>query len=183
MYLLGEIMSSERRRRPTQLARATGLAIREARRALGMSQKELGQLTSIRARTLSRWEHGQSGPTKRNRERLVRAISAHNAHAGAALDSELTRLAPLPAKSRADLPLTPPLAAPSAPPADPAALERAVTACADLMDVSPKRARAFMVEALRAVAASRCSVDDAIALLTAPSSPPAPPVSPSPAPP
>lgn len=160
-------MSSESGRRPTKLARATGSAVRDARTRLRMSQKQLGEAIRVSARAISRWESGQNGLTSRNWARLVGGITERDAAAGAALEAELIRLHPTRGK-RPPATVTPP-------PPDPAALERAVTTCADFLDVSPKRARAFMAEVLRALAASRCAVDDALALLAPAPAPVAPP--------
>lgn len=114
---------------------------------------------------MSRWEVGKSGPSATHRAELVQFVRAKDPAVGAALAQAFARLYPG-RSGTAIVEAAPPL------PPDPAALERSLIVLADALDVAPRRARAFTIDALRAVHAARFTVDDALAYLAPVPSPP-----------
>lgn len=144
-----------------------GAAVCRARQLLGLTQEMLGRHLGIKARSVSRWEVGKSGPSRSHRAELVHILRGKNAAVADELAAEFARLYPV--KRGAGAPPPPP---PRVPP-DPFALERSLVALADALDMAPRRARGFALDALRAVHAARFTVEEGIALL-APAAPAAP---------
>ena len=77
-------------RLPTRLK--LGDSIREARRAVGLTQDSLGQRLGLKGRAIYRWERNETAPTGRHRPALIRAIHSLNAQAGLKLQTALTTL-------------------------------------------------------------------------------------------
>jgi transcriptional regulator with XRE-family HTH domain len=131
---------------PSTLARA----IRKARLATGLNQEALGRRIGLQGRTLSRWECDTSTPSKAHRRALVTAVHVLDQNAAAALaavfasDAKESPGAPVPAPAPAAPAPVPaaPAPAPVAPAASPkVALELAVFAMADELDLPPRRVR------------------------------------------
>jgi transcriptional regulator with XRE-family HTH domain len=77
-------------RLPTRLK--LGDSIREARRAVGLTQESLGQRLGLKGRAIYRWERNETAPTGRHRPALIREIHLLNAQAGLKLQTALTTL-------------------------------------------------------------------------------------------
>lgn len=108
-----------------------GAAIRAARRAIGMTQAQLGQRAGVKGQAVYRWERDDAVPSRRTQRELVAVVRA--VHAAAA-----TRLA-----IALGLEQAPP---PPAPPAEPvltgsAAFETGMYMLADVLDVPIARLR------------------------------------------
>jgi transcriptional regulator with XRE-family HTH domain len=129
-----------------------GKAIFEARRTTRLTQAELASRLGLRVQTVSRWESGRVVPTRRNCSALVRAISEVDAEAGA----ELARVVNGP--SVAELPERPRPSEISRLDAGDA-VERAIFAMADELDLSPRRVRAGVLQLLRRLAAAGISLE------------------------
>jgi transcriptional regulator with XRE-family HTH domain len=117
---------------------ALGPAIREARRAAGLTQEQLGRRLGLEGRAIYRWERSESAPTKRHRSALVTAIQAVNQGAAAKLAT---------AMMNAGVTNVPAIAQPPSPTPveNTTALELAVFAMADELDLPPRRIRGSLV--------------------------------------
>lgn len=150
-----------RKRGAVPQAKAAGAAVCRARQLLGLTQEMLGRHLGIKARSVSRWEVGKSGPSRSHRAELVHVLRTKDASVADALAAEFARLYPVKGGAALSAPVAPRV------PGDPAALDRSLVALADVLDVAPRRARAFALDALRAVHAAGFDVEEAIALLAA----------------
>jgi transcriptional regulator with XRE-family HTH domain len=112
-------------------------AIRDARVAAGLTQKQLGARLGLNERAIHRWETGHCAPRRRVRSALVTALQQVNSAAGSALGAVFASVS----KGRApDAAPTPAPAAP--PPLDPKlALELATFALAEELNVPARQAR------------------------------------------
>lgn len=131
-------------------------AIRLARQRAGLTQLQLGLRLGLKARAVSRWERGDSAPTKRNLAALVTAIAAVNVDVAQQLKGTLFP--------------PPPSAAPAVTvaPVDKAALfEVAVYRMADELDVSPRRVRGPLIRLLRSAISAEISLPNALQQLEA----------------
>jgi transcriptional regulator with XRE-family HTH domain len=127
---------------------ALGIALSHARSVLGLSLDELASRVGVSARTLGRWERGETSVAKRMQGRLMAGL----AHAG--LEDRAALLAALglaPPAAETPPPLPPPLPPPSK--ADVrSALDRAMFVAAERERVTASRARAIVVDVLRELA-------------------------------
>lgn len=131
-------------------------AIREARRAVRLTQEQLGRQLGLKGRAVHRWECAASIPRRNLRPLLIRAVQIRSepaaAKLSAAFESHVARtkgLVPSPAP-----------AAPTKPP-DSVALELAIFAAADELDRAPRRVRAAMLRLFVRVAEAGYSLDAA----------------------
>jgi transcriptional regulator with XRE-family HTH domain len=122
-------------------------AIRDARQAAGLTQKQLAARLGLNERAVYRWEGAESAPKRRFRAPLVTVIQQVNPAAGAALAAALA------SETQGAVVAPPP------PPAVPAAVnvaqatELALFAFAEELDIPAGRARvalATLQERLRA---------------------------------
>jgi transcriptional regulator with XRE-family HTH domain len=126
-------------------ARSLHTVLVDARRKLGMSQREFGPALGSSHRTASRWDAGHSRPSPEDLARLAamllpvdHALAAEAAsHAGETLES-LELVAPLP-----------PAAAPLATPTPEHLIDAVVCAAAEAHDCSPRAIRATLFAAFR----------------------------------
>jgi transcriptional regulator with XRE-family HTH domain len=134
-------------------------AIREARVSVGLTQVELGVHMGLKGRAVSRWERGDSVPRKRFRSSLVRAIQARSAETAAVLAAAFESHA---ARTKGIVE-PPPAPAPSPParPTVPLALELAIFAMADELDLAPQRLRAALMNLLPRIADAGYSLEAA----------------------
>lgn len=111
-----------------------GSAIRNARTAAGLTQKQLGQRIGVEGHAVHRWEKNESAPTQRHQRELVSAIQVRNPAAAATL---LAAFSPEQRKA------TPEAAAQAAPTAisQSDALALAVFRLADELDLPTRRLR------------------------------------------
>lgn len=135
-----------------------GKAIFEARRTTRLTQAELGSRLGLRVQTVSRWESGRAVPTRRNCSALITAICAIDPEAGA----ELARVVNDP--SIAEVPARPP---PVAQERAGGAVEGAIFAMSDALDLPPRRVRVVALGLLACLEASGVSVGMARAELEA----------------
>jgi transcriptional regulator with XRE-family HTH domain len=116
-------------------------AIRDARLSLRLTQDQLGMRLGLKGRAVYRWERGVSAPTKRHRRALVTAVQAIDANLAAKLQAELTSYV----NNAKGVVVPPPPPAPApAQPTGPVALELAIFAMADELDLTPRRLRASL---------------------------------------
>src|SRR5262249_35147987 len=122
-------------------------AIRNGRLAMQLTQKELGLRLGLRGRAIYRWERDDSVPRKVQRERLVRPVELFDVDAAAklkaAFESHAARVKGI-VMSAAPPP-------PPARPTNPVALEFAIFAMADELDLAPRRVRASVTKLLARV--------------------------------
>jgi transcriptional regulator with XRE-family HTH domain len=119
-------------------------AIRDARLSLRLTQDQLGMRLGLKGRAVYRWERGVSAPTRRHQRALLTAVQAIDPSLAAKLQAELV------SSARQAQGLGPPAPAPPPPvpakPTGPVALELAVFAAADELDLTPRRLRAALVK-------------------------------------
>lgn len=142
-------------------------AIREARHAARLTQEDLGRQLGLRGRAVHRWERGTSVPRRTLRSALIRVIQARSQPAAAALAAAFDNHI---ARTKGWLPPAPALPAPTKP-SDPVALQLAIFAAADELDLAPGRLRAAMARLFVRVADAGYSLEAArraLALLAAP---------------
>ncbi len=130
--------------------------IRNARRAAGLTQQQLGTRLGLKGRAVYRWERDDSVPTKRRRQALVLAIQVVNPQAARALAALLASLA---VRGAPTSPIAPPVAQPAIDPA--AALESAIYEAADELDVSARQARAALVRLFERLRQAGLTLDSA----------------------
>ncbi len=124
-------------------ALTVGGLIVEARQALGLNQGQLAQRLEVTQRTLSRWEHDVAPPSHRSRVAIVAAVASAPEPMLTALAAALGVTAPPSSRVTVAAVLTPD------PAARRAALDDALYANADELDVSPRRLRAALADLLR----------------------------------
>lgn len=128
-----------------------GLAIREARRAAGLSQHQLGLRLGLKGRAISRWERSDNTPTKRNLTALLTAVGAVNQAAASSLAVAMGRDQQAPAVASA-------VAAPAN--IEPATLELAVFSMADELDLPPRRIRGALARLLKRLQIANLSLEE-----------------------
>jgi transcriptional regulator with XRE-family HTH domain len=132
-----------------------GQSIREARRAAGLTQHQLGMRLGLKGRAISRWERADNTPTKRNLKALVTAINAVDQSAASKLasamgsDPRATALA-IPA---AEAPIPAPIG-------EPATFELAIFSMADELDLPPRRIRGALARLLKRLRTTHLSLED-----------------------
>ncbi|MEO6599612.1 MAG: helix-turn-helix transcriptional regulator [Polyangiaceae bacterium] len=133
--------------------------IRNARRAAGLTQKQLGRRLGLEGRAVYRWESDDSSPTKRHRRELVLAIQAVNPQAASALASAIAEVekgvAPRPSAG-------PAIARPAVAPAE--ALERAIYQAADELDVPVRRLRGVLSRLFTRMRLTQLALEDTVQL-------------------
>lgn len=117
-------------------------AIRDARRSAQLTQEQLGRYMGLKGRAVYRWECGHAVPRRRMRWLLLRQIQLHNPEAAAKLSAAFEAHT---ARVKGLVPAPPPPALPApAKPSGAVALELALLAAADELDLSPRRLRASL---------------------------------------
>ena len=109
--------------------------IRNARRAAGLTQAQLGTRLGLKGRAVYRWERDASSPTKRHRQALVLAIQAVNPAAANALATFFTCAVEGGAASAVVQPVAQPVVDAAA------VLESAIYQAADELDLSARQLR------------------------------------------
>jgi transcriptional regulator with XRE-family HTH domain len=131
-------------------------AILQSRRAAGLTQEQLGRRVGLKGRAVYRWERDESVPTKRNRVALVTALTAVKPEIGAWFAQQLETASDAPGQAA---PATP------AEPNGQEALERAVFALADELDLPPRRARGALKRLFGRLREARLTLDAAESLV------------------
>jgi transcriptional regulator with XRE-family HTH domain len=129
-------------------------AIVRARRTAGLTQEELGRRVGLKGRAVNRWERDTSAPTKRNRAALVTAFTALSPEIGAWFAQAIAGATEGPKPAPAPAATATPAAASASD-----ALERAVFAFADELDLPPRRARGALKRLVARLSAANLSVD------------------------
>jgi transcriptional regulator with XRE-family HTH domain len=111
------------------------LEIRNARRAAGLTQTQLGTRLGLKGRAVYRWERDASSPTKRHQRALVLAIQAINPAAASALATFIASAVVGGAASAVALPVAQPVVYPAA------VLENALYQAADELDLPARQLR------------------------------------------
>ena len=132
-------------------------AIREARLAVRLTQEELGRQIGLKGRAVYRWERDASVPRRFVRGSVVRAIAMRNPEVAARLATAFETHA----KRKSGFVAPEPAPAPPPPPLDPVALEFALFAMADELDLAPRRLRASLTRLFPRVAQAGYSLDSA----------------------
>lgn len=132
-------------------------AIREARLTLRMTQEQLGRYVGLKAHAVYRWEAGYALPKRSAQRALVETVGLRSQQAAAqlkaAFESHLAR--------GGQAPPAPILAAAPAQPTGGLALELAIFALADDLDLAPRRLRAALPKLLLRLAAAGYSIESA----------------------
>lgn len=124
--------------------------MKDIRLGLGLTQRTFGQKMGCTTRTVGRWELGRSDPTPATVQRALAILRARDPDAAA----QLAVHAALPnAVAQED--------------ARKAALDHAVYAAADALDVSPRRAREVLATFVTHLVAAGLTATDARARLAA----------------
>ncbi len=118
-------------------------SIRNARRAAGLTQTQLGQRLGLKTSAVYRWEADTSVPTKHHRRALVTAFNAIDPAAAAALQATLASEVEGADAGAASVAELPPAGINGR-----ASLELAVFAMADELDLPPRRVRGSLVRLL-----------------------------------
>lgn len=142
-------------------------AIRAARLATRLTQKQLAARVGVKAAAVQRWEAGRNKPPPRRRPALAQAIAALDARVGARLQAALNADAGLVAPEVA-LPTAAPAAVSSATAPGPAlpasaqqsSVELLVYRMADELDLPPRRMRGALLRLLRRLRAAGASLED-----------------------
>ena len=129
-------------------------AIARARRATTLTQIDIARKLGLRGRALSRWEAGKTEPSRRNLEALVATLHTLAPEAAAALKQTLIQHGKLPKPPA-------PAQAPAAPATRKLALERAVYAMADELDLPPRRARGALLRLFKRLQAADLTLEQA----------------------
>jgi transcriptional regulator with XRE-family HTH domain len=131
--------------------------IRNARAAVGLTQEQLAQRIGLKAQALYRWERGRPAPSKRNLSKLLAAISVLDGAAATRLKAQLDGLRG--ARGEGSARAAPP--APLPPRMAPAhVVELVVSALADELDQTPRRARGALLRACKALQGEELSLSD-----------------------
>ena len=135
-------------------------AIRTARLASGLTQEQLGRRLGLKGRAVYRWERDASLPLRSRRGELVTAINAVNQAAAATLSAVFASEAK---RRRGSPTVAPPPTAQAAPPAIDIklALELAVFAMADELDISPRRLRGGLIKLVKRMRERNVALDTA----------------------
>lgn len=137
--------SASRLRRPRAVRPPVAAHLRAARAAVHLTQAELAEQLGVKPRAISRWERGETRPTRKNVKRLVERLAEIDAGVAMKLRTALTG-EPQPA---------------SAPPPSADALMDAVREAADQLDVPARRVRAAFAFFLERLEAERFTLDTA----------------------
>lgn len=134
----------------------------EAQRALGLSQREFGELLESSQRTVQRWSAGRAEPYHHQLVKLAAAVYGRNPDLAHRLASSMGQTL----ESLGVVMATQPAASPI-----PSLLvEAVVSAAAEALDVSPRVARPAVLAAMERAKAASLSVDNLLAVLRAPAS-------------
>jgi transcriptional regulator with XRE-family HTH domain len=130
-------------------------SIRSARAAVGLTQEQLAQRVGLKAQALYRWERGHPRPSKRNLSKLLDALSVLDGAVATRLKAEIDGL-----RGARDEPSAR-AAAPAPPRMAPAhVVELVVSALADELDQTPRRARGALLRACKALQGAELSISD-----------------------
>jgi transcriptional regulator with XRE-family HTH domain len=133
-------------------------AIRDARLTVRLTQQQLGARIGLKGRAIYRWERDDNAPRRRHRRALVTMIQAIDPAAASRLQAVFESHE----RNRKGVVLPEP--APPPTPAEPTgavALELAIFAMADELDLPPRRLRAALAKLLARVAEAGFSLDSA----------------------
>lgn len=134
------------------------IAIRQARLTVRLTQQQLGTRMGLKGRAVYRWERGDSLPRRRLRADLIRVIQLLSVDAATRLQAAFAAHDAV-AKGQVPAALVPP--PPPAKPSGPVALELAVFAMADELDLAPRRLRSALIRLFARVAEAGYSLDSA----------------------
>ena len=127
-------------------------AILNARRAVGLTQEQLGRRIGLQGRAVYRWERDDIVPSKRNQRALVTAINAVNQEVAAKLAAALSGQGQGAEPAPAPVPVPPPLSAP-------VVLELAVFGMADELDLPARRIRGSLARLLKRLRESNLTLE------------------------
>lgn len=140
-----------------------GAAIWKARRAVGLTQKELAKRLGLQEQAVRRWEWEDALPSPVNRQALVAAIAALDAEAAqklaAVIDEELNGTASDASMAASEAARVVPRPGVVEPP------NYAVLKMAEDLDVPPRRVRAAVMAFLNQLHDSNISIETAVHLL------------------
>ena len=132
-------------------------AIRDARLTLRLTQEQLGRYVGLKAHAVYRWEAGYAIPRRSAQRALLEAVVPRNQQAGAQLKAAFDNH-----RTRGEV--APPAPAPTPAPAQPTgalALELAIFAMADDLDLAPRRLRLALPKLLLRMAVAGYSLESA----------------------
>jgi len=136
------------------MASKLGPLIRGARRAIGLTQEQLGRRLGLKGRAVYRWERGDAVPTKHHQQALMTAIQAVNPDIATWLSAQMARAAGGPENAtpaeRADPPID-----------DAAVLRHVVFVMADDLDLPPRRVRGSLKRAFKRLRETKLGMDTA----------------------
>jgi transcriptional regulator with XRE-family HTH domain len=126
-----------------------------ARHRARLRMKHLAEALGVHPRTVTRWEIGETRPSKAEWERVVAYLYRFVPNEAVELAAAAGIASPLPPRVLVDM----------------RAIEDSISRAADALDVSPRRVRGALREIARSVIAARGSLDD---LAKAAEEPPSP---------
>jgi DNA-binding transcriptional regulator YiaG len=133
-------------------------SIRDARLTVRLTQHELATRLGLNGRAVYRWEGDVSAPRRHHRHALVTAIRALDPNAASKLQAAFEGYD---SKTKRIVPALPPPAPTPAPPTGEVALELAIFAMADELDLAPRRLRASLARLFARLAEAGFSLDSA----------------------
>jgi transcriptional regulator with XRE-family HTH domain len=145
-------------RRKVHVRSPLAQAIRDARLTLRLTQEQLGKRLGLKGRAIYRWERDDSAPRRYHRRQLVTAIEAIDPGVATTLRAAIESHERNP---RGIVVVAPPPAPAPAQPTGAVALELAIFAMADELDLPPRRLRAALVKLLARLAEAGFSLDSA----------------------
>lgn len=131
------------RERPERRSTDASRALEKARHAAGLTCADLGRALGVHARTLRRWEHGESRPREMQWTRVLAFYGARSP----ALAAELAQAVGRPMPALAPRPL------------HPRAALVVMAMAADTLEIAPKRVREVFRATLRAALEAGVSLD------------------------
>jgi transcriptional regulator with XRE-family HTH domain len=134
------------------------IAIRQARLTVRLTQQQVGTRMGLKGRAVYRWERGDSLPRRRIRADLIRVIQMFSVDAANRLQAAF---AAHDALVKGHVPAPPPPPPPPAKPSGPVALELAIFAMADELDLAPRRLRSALTRLFARVSEAGYSLDSA----------------------
>ncbi len=135
-----------RRVRPTRRTTPASAAVAAARSAARLRLDQMGKALGVHPRTATRWEVGETHPSKAVWTRLVAFFAAYAPEAA----RNLAAAAGVPSPFPEPVPL------------DIRDIEAAITRAADRLDVAPRRVRAALRDIAAAVTGARGTLEDLV---------------------
>jgi transcriptional regulator with XRE-family HTH domain len=133
-------------------------AIRDARLTVRLTQQQLGARIGLKGRAIYRWERDDSAPRRRHRRALVTMIQALDPAAASTLQAVFESHE----RKRKGVVVAAPAPPPApAQPTGAVALELAIFALADELDLAPRRLRAALVKLFARLTEAGFSLDSA----------------------